>query len=331
MKKTGNKCNTNIVLRWNLYDAKDKEVIIVVSCCRNLNTDLAVEHFVDNILQIEEIEKKEEAINNITAAERNMKDYTKVPTLTHVDNRDFRYREEKKREGLRKQIFEELRDRTRLENDDEIKIENGGAKPLTELKREKKAFYLIGPPAAGKSTIANGVADLAGAYILDSDYAKRKLPEYSNQIGAASLVHAESDALVFSYDRYNLLEFCVGEGYNIVIPKIGHNRESVIKFAKRLKLLGYSIYLISIELDRVKATQRAYNRYIRSGRYVPLSLVFDYYANEPTLNYFKIRQLDSEKFDGFAQISTDVPVGCKAKIIENVGVEEIQELLGGEV
>lgn len=113
----------------------------------------------------------------------------------------------------------------------------------------------------------------------------------------------------------------------MVIPKIGHSKESIIKMALKLKQYGYSIFLISIELDRVKATQRAYYRYKRSGRYVPLALIFDHYANEPTLNYFKIQQQSKDVFDGYAQISTDVPIGEKPKLVENLGIEEIEQLL----
>ncbi|MDO4267046.1 MAG: zeta toxin family protein [Eubacteriales bacterium] len=304
----------------------------VVPCCRNLNTDRAVEHFVDNILQITDKKEKRTAINRIAAAERNMKDYSQVPTLTHGDNRDYEYRDDKIREDLRKRIVEELKRKKRLKSDDEIRLGRGGAKPKTLLKNEKKAFFLIGPPASGKSTIASDLADYAGAYILDSDYAKRKLPEYDNQIGAASLVHEESDALVFSYNlkgKGNLLAFCVDNGYNMVIPKIGHRRDSILKLSSKLKQFGYFTFLISIDLDRVKATQRAYNRFIKSGRYVPLSLVFDYYANEPTLNYFKIRQLFASSFDGYAQVTTDVPFGQKAELLEAFNVPEIQKILGG--
>lgn len=298
----------------------------MVPCCRILYTDILVEHFVDNVLQIENTQEKKKAINKIAAAERNMKDYSELPTLTHMDNRDFEYRDEKTREQLRRQIYDELKDKKRLKSDDKIKLGSGGAKPKTNLKKEKKIFYLIGPPASGKSTIATKLADLAGAYILDSDYAKRKLPEYNNQIGAASLVHDESDNLVFSYEKYNLLEYCIINGYNMVIPKIGHKKESIIRFAATLKEVGYSVFLISIELDRIKATQRAYNRFEKSGRYVPLSLVFDYYANEPTLNYFKIRQLNESSFDGYAQISTDVPLGKDPILLENINIPEVDKL-----
>lgn len=116
----------------------------------------------------------------------------------------------------------------------------------------------------------------------------------------------------------------------MVIPKIGHNRESIIKFARRLKLLNYSVFLISIEFDRVKATQRAYSRFKASGRYVSLSLVFDCYANDPTLNYFKIQQRHYDTFDGYAQISTDVPKGELPVLLECKDIDEVEKAYGGE-
>lgn len=188
----------------------------------------------------------------------------------------------------------------------------------------KKAFYVIGSPASGKSTISSIIADVYGAYIVDSDFAKRKLPEYTNQIGSASLVHDESSHLVFDTKIDSLLSRCFEHGNNIVVPKIGDNLDGILKFEEILTEIGYKVYLISIDLDRQKATQRAYNRYVSTKRYVPLSLIFDQYGNQPTLNYFKIKQLYRSRFEGFAQISTDVPFRTPAKTLE---IENMNELI----
>ncbi len=96
---------------------------------------------------------------------RNIKDYSKLPTLTHRDCRNYQYREEEVREQLRSQIIRELMDLTRLKDDDSICLGCGGARPNADVKCEKKAFYVIGPLAAGKSGIANRIADYYGAYI----------------------------------------------------------------------------------------------------------------------------------------------------------------------
>lgn len=287
--------------------------------CRELTTDVQVESFVDGILCIESKKKKRHAINAITQAERNIKDYHYFPTLTHRDNRDFEYRDDNKRNKLRARIVKELFENKCLLNDDDIKLGKGGAAPLTNTQYDKTAFYIIGPPASGKSGIARKIADEFGCYILDSDFAKRKLPEFSNQIGAASLVHDESDSLIFL--KNGLMDNCIDKGANIVIPKIGHNINSIETFCIGLKNVGYTIYLISVDLDRQKATQRAYHRFITTKRYVPLSLIFDGYGNQPTLNYFKLKQKNSNLFDGFGQISTDIPWGEPVKVFESLNID----------
>lgn len=292
---------------------------------RVLFTDIEVDRFVEGVLEIHDKPKRREAINSITAAERNILMYPSYSTWLKEDCRDFEWRDNKSRKALRERIVEELYTLKRLENDDEIVLGTGGSAPQCAPKQEKKAIYVIGPPASGKSTISSILADIYGAYIVDSDYAKRKLPEYTNQIGSASLVHEESSHIVFDTTEDSLISRCFQQGNNIVVPKIGDDIEGVLKFAKLLKSINYDVYLVSIDLDRQKATKRAYNRYISTKRYVPLSLIFDRYGNQPTLNYFKIKQLHSSLFSGFAQISTDVPYDMPATTVEIENMSEIND------
>ena len=297
----------------------------MVNFCRKLETNLDAEYFVDGVLCIEDDDEKEAAINRITAAERNIKDYSYYSTLDHIENRHYKFRDETSRQKLRKNIVKELFDMERLPNDDDICFGAGGAKPCSNTITTGKAFYVIGPPASGKSGVANQLADMYGCYLLDSDYAKRKLPEYSSQIGAASLVHDESDDIIFGEN--GLMDQCLQKSYSVVIPKIGHNLNSVCEFCKGLKDAGYTVYLVSVELDRQKAVQRAYYRYTYTNRYVPLSLIFDGYGNQPTLNYFKIKQQHSDVFSGFAQISTDVPFSSAPQVIENINIEALDAIV----
>lgn len=105
-------------------------------------------------------------------------------------------------------------------------------------------YYIIGLPASGKSSLTNLLSDNNGAVILDSDMAKRKLPEYDNIDGGASLVSEESSAIIMSHKRQNLLSTCVEAGMNIIIPKIGHTLEGIIDFNKIMKAKkGYIAYL----------------------------------------------------------------------------------------
>lgn len=299
-------------------------VVMFMRCQRVLISDQSIELFVEGILEIHNIQEKREAINAIAIAERNLKGSDYESTLTNRSFRDFEYREDQKRIELRERILNELFSLPRLDNDEDICLNCGGAAPKTRVQNGRKMFYLVGAPASGKSGIANGLSDLFGAYILDSDYAKRKLPEYRNQPSGASLVHEESDMIVFSNPNGNLLGKCIENGYNIIVPKIGHSIDKVLSFTSRMRELGYTTYLISVDLDRCKTIQRAYHRFIQTKRYVPLATVFDLYGNEPTLNYFKIKQRNKEAFDGYAQFSTDVEIGSKPNLIEQVGIPELR-------
>lgn len=294
--------------------------------CRVLRTDLEVERFVEGVLDITSSNEKREAINRITAAERNITEYSYFPTFTHRDNRDFEWRDERKRDKLRKQIIDELYCMERLIDEDSICLSKGGSAPISGAQKEKRCFYVIGPPASGKSGVSSKIAEQFHAYILDADFAKRKLPEFNNQIGSAALVHEESSQLVFNTSGDSLMSRCLKDGYNIVIPKIGDDIDKVILLCKGLNEAGYSVYLVSVSLDRQKATFRAYSRYKETGRYVPLSLVFDKYSNQPTLNYFRLKQQFSSIFFGFAEISTDVEKGSPAKLLENLNIQGLTDI-----
>jgi hypothetical protein len=86
------------------------------------------------------------------------------------------------------------------DSDDHIKLGKGGAVPQN-LMRSKDACVLIGLPASGKSTIARRFATEYGAIILDSDFAKRKLPEFPNYPWGASIVHEESAKIIFGEEE----------------------------------------------------------------------------------------------------------------------------------
>jgi len=208
---------------------------------------------------------------------------------------------------LREQILLELIRETRLGNDDDIRFGYGGAMPKTSIQRGKQAFLITGLPASGKSGIASQIADAYGAVVLDSDYAKRKFPEFEQGPFAATVLHAESSVVILDDEEKeteNLTGYCLSEEYNVVIPKIGYDAESLRKLATYLRKYGYSVHLTVVSLDRQQATLRAYHRFVESNRYVPLSLIFDVYSNNPTLAYFRLKQQHSALFASFGEVST---------------------------
>ena len=83
-------------------------------------------------------------------------------------------------------------------DDDKIKLGVGGCLPLPDghLNNDKQFYIVIGLPASGKSSISAKIADATGSAVLDSDFAKRKLPEFREKDNGASLVHKESQVIV---------------------------------------------------------------------------------------------------------------------------------------
>lgn len=281
---------------------------------RPLNNMELVEHFLENALSWNlDNEKEYSVVPKIVSTELNIENFDE--SLISVNSKSYRtskYRKDNNRMKLRQQIVRELLTLKRLKNDEGIKLGRGGAFPNYGLKTAKEAYIIIGLPASGKSSISNNVADEFRAIILDSDYAKRKLPEFNALPFGATLVHEESDRIVFG-DRNNkedfksLFDYCVELNANIVIPKIGSNVNGINILIDTLLSVGYKINLTLLELDRLKATQRALKRFIETNRYVPLGLIFDTYGNHPTITYYKLVENRMKDLHSYGQISNDVP------------------------
>lgn len=287
-------------------------------CRRRLDTAELAEDFVaktfDSGENIEKIAKK------IVRAEMELARLEREPTKTHTAYRAKKYRDNSDRERLYEQILSELINYEQLDSDDDICLGHGGAKPK-EPRHDSIAYIVSGAPASGKSAVADALAHKNGAYILDSDYAKRKFPEYKTYGGGASLVHDESNEIVFGSENRtdSLLEYCIYSQHNVVIPLVGRTQKSVEKICTQLIEVGYKIHIINVALDRYKCTQRAYGRFMDSKRYVPLSYVFDEVGNEPELVYFRLKRAHGADYESFSQLSTDIAKGKSPIVIEKIG------------
>jgi dephospho-CoA kinase len=280
---------------------------------RPLNDIALTKSFIEQVLQCEH---NKTLLQNIVTGEASLLNYDSTSPTLDSDKHRVAYTADMDRWKLRKRIVDELFTKPRVNDDDTIRLGKGGALPNTGVRKESKAIIVTGLPASGKSGVSDLFADQYGAIILDSDYAKRKLPEYKNNPAGATLVHDESDIIIMGGkvngkpDHFkSLFELCYHDGINIVIPKIGHNVQSLIALAESIKDLGYKeIHLVLVSLDRRIATTRALLRFKKSKRYVPLSLIFDGYGNEPILTYYRIKEknIKSNLFESVGKLSNDV-------------------------
>ncbi|RYU93643.1 zeta toxin family protein [Emticicia agri] len=289
---------------------------------RPLTDNLLVTEFLEGILGEDSDIIKSKTVSKISAAELTIKGFDlDNNTLNSRKYRDPNFSTDRDRRKLRDQIVEELSNMKRLSDDNDIVLGEGGALPLTTVKKESQAYIVTGLPASGKSGIANKIADSFGAALLDSDYAKRKLPEFEDFNAGASIIHKESGAIIFGSATFNstsfetLLDKFSVDNTNIVVPKIGDSVEELLSLKKKLNEFGYEVHLTLVSLDRKKATERAIKRFESTGRYVPLSRIYDVYANEPILSYYRIKTFHEHEFKSVGKISNDVEVGMPPRFI----------------
>jgi hypothetical protein len=281
---------------------------------RSLNDQDQVEHFLNEVLALDHsgfhglsyrIVSCEHGIGILDS---------NAETLYNRRFRDRDYKEDAERWQLRRQIVDELLNLERLDDDEDICLGAGGALPKSGVRAERQAYILIGLPASGKSCIATIIAERYGAIVVDADYAKRKLPEYSSYIWGASAVHQESNQIVngFENTRENIssvLDISLQAAYNMVIPKIGKDADSLYRFCQSLRSKGYTVHLTLVALLKKKATIRAIQRFHTTKRYIPLGYIFDDCGNDPSLTYFVLKNKKQDEFSSFGVISTDVPMG----------------------
>lgn len=235
-----------------------------------------------------------------------------VALIEHLEG-NFNFKDLISRDGdrqhIKNKILEELVNMTVPKDDDDIRIGVGGSKPRNRLRKNKKAIILLGLPASGKSTVAQIMSDMQGAYIVDSDFAKRKFPELAFPNGA-SWTHDESDDLVHEKGD-GVLARCLQQDANMIIPKVGAKASSIIKVYEILRSHGYGVSLGLVWLEPEKALHRALKRYQKSKRYVPIfKIIKDGIGPQRVFNEL-VQQLDLE---GHVYLSSDVPINTPCDI-----------------
>jgi predicted ABC-type ATPase len=142
---------------------------------------------------------------------------------------------------------------------------------------EPIAILMGGSPASGKSTFLKKYSPyLLNEEILkiDADDIRSKLPEYRGF--NATQTHLETKDIVNNLlsDR-NIGLPCK---FDVIYDGTMNNTKSYIPLINLLKELGYRVFIVYIDkVDKDVIVKRALERYKKSGRFVPLEVIDDFF------------------------------------------------------
>lgn len=159
---------------------------------------------------------------------------------------------------------------------------------------EPIAILMGGSPASGKSTFLRKYAPyLLKEEILkvDADEIRAKLPEYKGW--NATQTHQETKDIVNTL----LSDRTIGIPckYDIIYDGTMNSTKSYYPLIALLKKLGYKIFIVYIDkVDEAVVKKRALERYKKSGRFVPMAVIDDFFTRgKSALNELK------SKADGY--------------------------------
>jgi predicted ABC-type ATPase len=143
--------------------------------------------------------------------------------------------------------------------------------------RPPLAILMGGAPGSGKSSFVRKHApwiNEPGKLHIDADAIRAMLPEYRGW--NATMTHAETKIIV---DRL-IGEIGVPCNADVVYDGTMNNPGKYGPIVRRLKDLGYDVVIIYIDVDEATSRKRVIDRYERSGRYVPSSVIDEFFAGK---------------------------------------------------
>lgn len=189
----------------------------------------------------------------------------------------------------------------------------------TQPKYERKATFVFGLPAAGKSALSEPLKTEMGAFEIDADLMKQHIPEFQKDPQMVSAVHEES-----SWMSKKMNKQLTEKGANLIIGKVGgeKNWDSINKMIDDLEAAGYEIDVQVAHKDIEKALEanlgRFINRYIDKDNWgkKPPRIVNtnQHFGTQKTYFDTAIKLFNNGRIKGFKFI--DVNDGKNPKIIK---------------
>ena len=168
---------------------------------------------------------------------------------------------------------------------------------------DRRLDIVIGPPAAGKSSVfVDRLSIYYRSRVMDSDAIKQRLPGFDKGNGA-SYVHEES-SYVNKMLLAELLE--ANRGENIVLPIVGSTAKKIRSYIDMFRNRGYTIYLHNNYVPIVHAFARALVRTTSTGRWIAPEVFLDC-LDRPSAAFEEVK----DEVDGWDEFSNDVPLGME--------------------
>jgi hypothetical protein len=165
---------------------------------------------------------------------------------------------------------------------------------LEPAQQNRLAVIVLGAPASGKSTLSEKFAHDMRAAIVDSDDAKKAIPEFNGGIGSGA-VQNESSAI-----GQEVLKKLTADGTNIVIPRVGTDVADIRSRVQELRGRGYSVALAYVDVAKDTAYRRMIGRFLNTGRIIPADY-FDQVGKLPRETYLVLKEeghfYDTAQFD----------------------------------
>jgi len=191
--------------------------------------------------------------------------------------------------------------------------------PKAKAKPGKRpiAVFLMGPPAAGKTTAGAPLTSRLGVEFttINPDDVKEQLPEYRGW--NAGLLHEESSDVAEGMLR----EQAVEAQHNVMFDITGKNARKVTDEASALQAAGYDVHVVNVAADNHVVGWRAWQRFRRQafgekkGRFVPPKYAAEAVDGKPKQTFEAMKQHPAVK-GWFSADTSGFERGEGARIIE---------------